>query len=643
MMMMMMILDFLKWTFESNLVDRRIPYFDSNNDNNDNIDDNNDVMMYLESLPTFTVPLTSYKVWFEPPSIVFSFQIVWILSLQILIGSLLAVIIYYGIYIPTVVAVKRTSQVAETSVSVSSSVSSVSNNNNNNSNNHSNNNNLENHHHHQNQQQQRGAEEPSKSKSIRNHPQSLLLSSSSSSLSPPISSILLAYGVVIPIALYIPYSMIDQCDIRNIGFRLAWVSMPLTVTLRCLEALYGFVPTTTTPTKTTMTKHDSVVAQQHKSLVEYVMHVALILQPKQDCTNSDDSILPNGDGRIEDFLSTTQTTTTTTTTLSAPTKSRATTIPMNIQIWLSIAFQHYFWVTLYSILYHIAKPYDFYPFTSSSSFSLPAVPATTGLFYWDLPHLYDTFLQAYMLNVSLSLSMTGIAALGGALAGVQMNDTVTDHPLLLSESVSDFWGRRWNNLIHVALKQGVYKPVRSAIENNNNNNNNRSSSQYHKKYSRIIASIAVFCVSGLYHEYVWFIIFFATHAQRQQMHGSDDGTDTSATCCPSCYCDTWMMGKQMFFFGWNGLLIAVEYWMIGTPPPRVVSNKRISTTTTTTSYSINNLRLLLYRLLKSHLIVLLALPVGHLFTRDLTRAGYFDHIRPAIPVIVRIQKQQQHM
>jgi hypothetical protein len=37
-------------------------------------------------------------------------------------------------------------------------------------------------------------------------------------------------------------------------------------------------------------------------------------------------------------------------------------------------------------------------------------------------------------------------------------------------------------------------------------------------------------------------------------------------------------------------------------------------------------------LMLSHLVVLLSLPVGHLFTADLTMAGYFEGLQQALPL-----------
>jgi hypothetical protein len=50
-----------------------------------------------------------------------------------------------------------------------------------------------------------------------------------------------------------------------------------------------------------------------------------------------------------------------------------------------------------------------------------------------------------------------------------------------------------------------------------------------------------------------------------------------------------------------------------------------------------DIKRLLSRWLRNHLVVLQALPVGHLFTADLMMFDYFDSIRLALPLsVVRI-------
>ena len=163
---------------------------------------------------------------------------------------------------------------------------------------------------------------------------------------------------------------------------------------------------------------------------------------------------------------------------------------------------------------------------------------------------------------------------------------LSDSPLTRSSSPSDFWGRRWNNLIHVGLKQGVYKPVRKATD------------------SRTLASIAAFCVSGIYHEYVSKVLFYSTIAQREEADGQGG-------CCSTCYCDAWF-GKQLLFFAWNAILIAMEYAVGDRLQP--IARR-------------------LPAFLRSHLLVMLSLPMGHLLMSDMTMSGFFQGMQQALPLV----------
>jgi hypothetical protein len=183
--------------------------------------------------------------------------------------------------------------------------------------------------------------------------------------------------------------------------------------------------------------------------------------------------------------------------------------------------------------------------------------------------------------------MSGISAVVKLLTGKEYQDTVSDYPMFRSTSPRDFWGRRWNLLIHHGLKQGVYKPVRWHTSN---------------KY---VASLAAFVMSGIQHEIVWRIMFFQTNGEMA------DG-DHCTTCYHSAF------GKQLWFFGWNGVLIVLEHlagpWFVF-------------------------LKLYLHPLVISHLVVFLSLPVGHLFAGDIVCGGYFEHLRFAF-ALVKVAKHR---
>ena len=150
-----------------------------------------------------------------------------------------------------------------------------------------------------------------------------------------------------------------------------------------------------------------------------------------------------------------------------------------------------------------------------------------------------------------------------------------------SSSPSEFWGRRWNLLVHKGLKNGVYKPARKCTS------------------SRIVGVISTFVVSGIIHEYVNFVMF-------------NDYDSSSSSSDIVVYRFTW---KQILFFGWNGVLITLEYcighwaifkWMSQNLPQIVLTA----------------------------FVLCSALPLAHLFTGDWIRHGYFDAVYLAEPIIV---------
>jgi hypothetical protein len=175
-----------------------------------------------------------------------------------------------------------------------------------------------------------------------------------------------------------------------------------------------------------------------------------------------------------------------------------------------------------------------------------------------------------LVSASLSQSSLGVSFMYNIVYGFETCEIV-QNPMFKSTSVSEFWGRRWNLLVHQGLKNGVYKPTRKYTS------------------SKLLGVFATFAASGIIHEYVNFVLF-------------DSKT----------YDFAW---KQMIFFGWNGVLLALEYcighwaifkWMTRNLPQIVITA----------------------------LILCCALPLAHLFTGDWIRHGYFDAVYLAEPIVV---------
>jgi hypothetical protein len=234
-------------------------------------------------------------------------------------------------------------------------------------------------------------------------------------------------------------------------------------------------------------------------------------------------------------------------------------------------FRNYFLqIILFGFLYSVLVPFDFAPFSSSR-------PDTDIFVTLEAGQLLNNLIAAVLVSLSLVFSMNGTALIIQILAGFQTSPVV-DNPMFASMSPSDFWGKRWNSLIHRGLKQGVYKPIIAATGSKN------------------LATMSAFLVSGLAHEYVWCVMFY-----------------TSSHDSVHQYVPNPMFGKTMIFFGWNGNLLLFEHWVgreywasLVKPIPRIVV---------------------------SLVVCLMALPVGHLFTGDFRSGGYFNSLVTVFPLI----------
>eukprot|EP00930_Biecheleria_cincta_P082634 TRINITY_DN72337_c0_g1_i1.p1 TRINITY_DN72337_c0_g1~~TRINITY_DN72337_c0_g1_i1.p1 ORF type:complete len:476 (-),score=53.18 TRINITY_DN72337_c0_g1_i1:165-1592(-) len=105
-------------------------------------------------------------------------------------------------------------------------------------------------------------------------------------------------------------------------------------------------------------------------------------------------------------------------------------------------------------------------------------------FPYSLP---SSWLQAGLVYLILNMSFTSqrllVALLGFNTAELMRN------PLLCSTSIRDFWGRRWNLLIHNLMKRTFFKPLAAG-----------------SRLSRHAGALLAFVASGLFHEYMWLAV-----------------------------------------------------------------------------------------------------------------------------------------
>jgi hypothetical protein len=128
--------------------------------------------------------------------------------------------------------------------------------------------------------------------------------------------------------------------------------------------------------------------------------------------------------------------------------------------------------------------------------SLGRGSSSTPLNYYQFSNIYnleiwkDSILIAVLLQMYLSVFASGLC-FATALLTKKQTAKFDDNPLFASQSPSDFWGRRWNLLIHRCLKNGVYKPVRAVFDGH-----------------PILAILSTFMASGLFHEWLLPTVFW---------------------------------------------------------------------------------------------------------------------------------------
>jgi hypothetical protein len=198
-------------------------------------------------------------------------------------------------------------------------------------------------------------------------------------------------------------------------------------------------------------------------------------------------------------------------------------------------------------------------------------------------HMEQVLFQMYLTTYCEGLAFACTAATGYQTQVVMMN------PLFGSKSPSDFWGRRWNLLVHSVLKNGVFKPVR-------------------KYCSKTTAAVAAFLASGFFHEWLLLAVFLPGPSQLDQ--------DTGA-CLSSCYKPAY--GSAILFFLWQAVLICIEMTVGGSP-------------------FFSYLGETLPQPVKTGLIVSMGIPLGHYFMEPYFRSGFFFlHASPGLPMIQLVQ------
>lgn len=209
--------------------------------------------------------------------------------------------------------------------------------------------------------------------------------------------------------------------------------------------------------------------------------------------------------------------------------------------------------------------------------------STQRYYTWQL--YGNSALQALLFQMYLTTYLEALVFAFAALTGYQAEPGMLN-PLLESKSPTEFWGKRWNTMIHTVLKNGVYKPLRQM------------------GVHRIGAILSTFVASGVFHEWILALVFVNDDRlyQSGRRHSS----------VPN-------YGGAVVFFAWQAFLIGAEMAFGKTALVQGVSK-------------------CLPQSVKTALVVGLGVPLAHFFLEPYVTSGFFfQHGNVGLPMMVRVE------
>lgn len=341
-------------------------------------------------------------------------------------------------------------------------------------------------------------------------------------------SYIIGYGIILPTICYLSIAALQLLKFHNIAHMLCLSATgPAILTFRCVEAMHGTLP--------------AFAYDLHKSHKEncrwrFLLYFCSSIQLHFDAKGIVQTITRDEIGRKIRF------------------------------------FIRMFCETM--ILYSILIPTEFVPFPTK-----PRINVSDYL-YWG--NLANNYIVAYCMSVCLESGVTGLGLMVSLLTGYSTL-SIHDDPLLLSSSVREFWGRRWNRMVRAAMHRGVYIPLRNA------------------HCPRYIGAMATFLASGALHEYFLYLFTFR--------EGSD-------------YVPNY--GNQTLFFFWNALVIVMEYALQGVKLQIGGFQWRH-----------------LSRPVRTLLVLMTVLPVSHWFMDEYVNAKFFADIAMGFPRVFVMKRGTQ--
>jgi len=150
--------------------------------------------------------------------------------------------------------------------------------------------------------------------------------------------------------------------------------------------------------------------------------------------------------------------------------------------------------------------------------------------------LVRNLLFALFFQVYIAAFGEGLVVAQSLVTGYKTHNLM-DNPCLTARSYSQFWGSKWNLVIHDVLKGGVYLPVR-------------------RNFPRYVAMLATFVASGVFHEVLLWVYTYPLD-DKDGCFSDAKAAATKVDCYQPPHFATTL------FFLWQAFLIAVEYSPLG--------------------------------------------------------------------------------
>jgi hypothetical protein len=267
--------------------------------------------------------------------------------------------------------------------------------------------------------------------------------------------------VILPSVLYFPYVLLEALDIQNMVIKMASGTTTFIIGFRTVEAMYDTSPHTV-----------------ETSVGTYMVYYTSLLHFEWD----------------------------------EKTKKRRKVTGKELRqlFWNVIVFAHVLSAVLSFEMHHNFEPWQ--SPVKLEEFHLNADLVSPA-------HLLNAYCLAVLTYLTLLFGFE-LNSLGDQAKGFYTKP-VFSNPLFTSRTPSEFWGRKWNLMIHRILKYGAFLPARQYV-------------------SKEMAMLWTFIVSGLVHDYVWSLMFY-----QHEHTKNEDGV------CMDCFVPISCL-KVTAFFIWCG-------------------------------------------------------------------------------------------